>query len=457
MNDEKSLYFGITFHFHQPVDNYNSVIEDCYQKAYLPLINSMLDHPQLKFTLHFSGNILQWFLDNKPEIIEKIRLMARRNQIEIIGGGFYEPIYAIIPDRDNIVQIKKLSELIERVFHLEVNGAWLSERVWEPHYPTFLRKVGLKYVIVDDNHLRSCGMLEEDTLYTYNTEDQGQTIRIFPINEKIRYLTPWKPTPYTIKYLKDLANKNGDRLVLMISDAEKMGVWGTTHEICYIQGKGHQEGDKGKPFIPTLFSNLIKNSWIKSITLTEYMKIQPPKSLIYLPTASYDKMEEWALPTPMRKKFEKMKKKLENDENNKECLQFLKGGFWRYFLVKYPESNNMHKKMLHVREKILQVEQALNKINDKLKVKNIKMKVSQAWEEIYKAQCNDAYWHGLFGGIYLQFLRFAIYAHLINADKIIDEITQQLYSGQKNYISILPADFTKDGKMELLIESNVIN
>ncbi|MHA1689980.1 MAG: alpha-amylase/4-alpha-glucanotransferase domain-containing protein [Promethearchaeota archaeon] len=457
MNDEKSLYLGITFHFHQPVDNYDSVIEDCYQKAYLPLINYMVKYPQLKFTLHFSGNILQWFLDNKPEIIEKIKLMARRSQIEIIGGGFYEPIYAIIPDRDKIAQIKKLSELIENVFHLDVNGAWLSERVWEPNYPAFLRAAGLKYVIVDDNHLRSCGMVEEDTFYTYNTEDQGKTIRIFPINEKIRYLIPWKPTPYTINYLRDLTNEKGDRMVLMISDAEKMGVWGTTHKICYIQGKGHHEGDEGKPFIPTLLSKFIRNSWIKPITLTEYMKIQPPKGLIYLPTASYDKMEEWALPTLMRKKFENIKEKLENDENNKDYLQFLKGGFWRYFMVKYPESNNMHKKMLHVREKILQMERELKKINDLEKVKNIRMKLSQAWEEIYKAQCNDAYWHGLFGGVYLQFLRFAIYTHLINAERIIDEITQQFYSFPKSYISILPADFNKDGKTAILIESDIIN
>ncbi|GAH46193.1 unnamed protein product, partial [marine sediment metagenome] len=51
--------------------------------------------------------------------------------------------------------MKKLSNLIREEFELEVKGAWLSERVWEPDYPSFLYDVGLKYVIVDDNHFRS--------------------------------------------------------------------------------------------------------------------------------------------------------------------------------------------------------------------------------------------------------------------------------------------------------------
>ncbi len=457
MVKEKTIFIGIVFHFHQPIDNFDHVIEDCYQKAYLPLITNMFNFPKLKFTLHFSGNILQWFLDKKPDLIEKLRVMSKRNQIEIIGGGFYEPIYAIIPDRDKIAQMEKLAHLIKKQFQLEVKGAWLSERVWEPHYPSFLNEAGLKYVIVDDNHFRSCGLTEVDTLYTYNTEDQGNAIRIFPINEQIRYLIPWKPSFNTMNYLKELVDEEGNRIAIMLSDAEKMGVWGSTHEICYVDGSGHVDGDGRKPFIPTLFSKIVENDWLKSITLSEYMQNYPAKELIYLPTASYDKMEEWALPTPMRRKFEKLTEKYRNENPSDEIIQFLHGGFWRYFLVKYPESNNMHKKMMHVREKLIEIEKVLAKRIDKSTSADIQESLKAAWEEIYKAQCNDAYWHGLFGGVYLQFLRFANYTHLINAEKIIDEINGKLYPVGDYYITILPKDFTKNSKMELLIESTNIN
>jgi alpha-amylase len=454
---KKSIYLPIVFHFHQPVGNFEHVLEDCFKKSYKPLIESLANYPEVKATLHFSGNLLEWFIKEKPIFIEKIKNMASSGQIEIIGGGYYEPIYAVIPHRDKIAQIKKLTGLIEKEFKIEVNGAWLSERVWEPNYPTFLNETGLKYIIIDDNHLRSAGITEEQTLYTYVTEDEGNTIRIFPINEKLRYLIPWKPSTHTVKHLKEIADEKGNRVAVLISDAEKMGVWGSTHEICYIEGLGHEEGDNGRPFIPSLFERIIENKWIKSIRLSDYMNSYCAKSLVYLPTASYDKMEEWVLPTSIRRTFEQYRDRLRKDENAKELYMFLKGGFWRYFLVKYPESNNMHKKMLYIRSKLLDLEKKLEKITDTSIQEKTEIKIKHAWEEIYKAQCNDPYWHGLFGGVYLQFLRFAIYKHLINAEKVIDRINSILYPKLESDIKIIPIDLMKDSHMELLVESKLYN
>ncbi|MFX1443249.1 MAG: alpha-amylase/4-alpha-glucanotransferase domain-containing protein [Promethearchaeota archaeon] len=454
---DKSIFLPIVFHFHQPVDNFGWVIEDSFKKSYEPLIDNIFKYPEVKITLHFSGNILEWFLQNKPAFIEKLKIMAKRGQIEMIGGGYYEPIFAIIPYRDKIAQMRKLSNLIKNKFGLEVNGAWLSERVWEPNYPSFLSDVGLKYVLVDDNHLRSCGLTEDDTFYTYVTEDEGKTLRVFPINEHLRYLTPWKPTYYSIDYLRKMADEKGDRMALLISDAEKMGVWGSTYQICYVDGAGHWDGDNTKPFIPTFFEQIIHNKWIKSITLSEYMKNYPAKGLVYIPTASYDKMEEWVLPTPIRKNFKKVRKEIKDNEKRQIEYQFLKGGFWRYFLVKYPESNNMHKKMLYVREKLIKVEEYLDKLKDKDIISKVKQKAEEAWDEIYKAQCNDCYWHGLFGGVYLQFLRFSVYTHLINAERMIDELNMLIFPIQKSYRTFIPLDFNKDSRLDLLIESDILN
>ncbi|MDX1798883.1 MAG: alpha-amylase/4-alpha-glucanotransferase domain-containing protein, partial [Candidatus Lokiarchaeia archaeon] len=454
---ERTINLPVVFHLHQPVGNFPWVIEDVYKKSYEPLINQLFEFKEIKITLHFSGNLLEWFLNNKPDFVKKIKIMAKRNQLEIIGGGYYEPIFAIIPYRDKIAQMEKLADVIRQEFGLEVSGAWLSERVWEPDYPSFLNDAGLKYVLVDDNHFRSTGITEEGTLYSYITEDEGKSLRIFPINEYVRYLIPWKPTYMTIDYLRKNADEKGDRVAVLMSDAEKMGVWGTTHEICYVEGEGHQEGDEGKPFIPAFLEQIRRNPWIQTITLSEYMSKFPAKSLVYLPTASYDKMEEWALPTQIRKNFKKIQKMFRKDEASKEIYQFIRGGFWRYFLVKYPESNNMHKKMLHVRNKLIIVEENLLKVQNEQLASLILKKIAKAWDEIYKAQCNDCYWHGLFGGVYLQFLRFSNYTHLINAEKIIDEINILINQKLKNYVYITPIDFFKDSRTEYLIESDIIN
>ena len=454
---EKTIYFPIVFHFHQPVDNFPWVYDDCFQKSYGPLVDSIYEFPEVKVTLHFSGNLLEWFIENKPEFIDKLKKMANRGQIEFIGGGYYEPIFAIIPKRDKIAQMKKLSELIKKEFGFEVKGAWLSERVWEPNYPSFLDKVGLKYVIIDDNHFRSCGITQEDTLYSYITEDEGKPLRVFPINEPIRYLTPWKPTYMTIDYLRSVADEKGDRVALFISDAEKMGVWGSTHQICYVDGQGHDEGDNKKPFIPSFLAQIANNDWIKSITLSEYMEKYPARGLVYIPTASYDKMEEWVLPTELQKKFKIIRKNLMDDPEKQDQYQFLKGGFWRSFLIKYPESNNMHKKMIYVRKKLIKIEEQISEIQDKTIITKLEEKIPEAWDEIYKAQCNDCYWHGMFGGVYLQFLRFSVYTHLINAEKLIDEMNTLIFSNKNTYLDIAPVDFNMDSKTDIIIESNVLN
>jgi len=112
---EKTINLPIVFHFHQPVDNFEWVFDDVYKKSYKPLIDNIFEFDDIKFAFHFSGNLLEWLLMNKPEFIEKLKIMAKRNQIEIIGGGYYEPIFSIIPYRDKIAQMKKLADLINAI------------------------------------------------------------------------------------------------------------------------------------------------------------------------------------------------------------------------------------------------------------------------------------------------------------------------------------------------------
>src|SRR4030043_779948 len=81
--------------------------------------------------------------------------------------------------------------------------------------------------------------------------------------------------------------------------------------------------------------------------------------------------------------------------------RFLRGGFCREFFLKYPESNHLHKRMLLVSREVRENPSP------------------EAARELYKAQCNDPYWHGVFGGLYLPHLRESAYRHLIGAEKLL--------------------------------------
>ncbi|MBI5700757.1 DUF1926 domain-containing protein [Candidatus Saganbacteria bacterium] len=77
----------------------------------------------------------------------------------------------------------------------------------------------------------------------------------------------------------------------------------------------------------------------------------------------------------------------------------------------------------------------------------------QAEMDLYKGQCNCAYWHGVFGGLYLANLRHGIYEHLIKAENAL----QKLQRGDKKYTELLLSDFDKDGSEEVILSNPYLN
>ncbi|MFW9916989.1 MAG: alpha-amylase/4-alpha-glucanotransferase domain-containing protein [Candidatus Thorarchaeota archaeon] len=449
---EGTIHLPLVFHIHQPVGNFPWVFEFAYKKSYEPLLAALERHPTVSAGLHITGPVLDWLETNQPSYIKRLESLVTKQQVELLGGGYYEPILAVIPDRDKLAQIQLMTKRLQELVGATPRGFWLAERAWEPHLPAILVKGDIEYVLIDDNHIRACGIEEPELFHVFATEDQGKVIAVFPINEQIRYLTPWKPALETYKYLQDLVSDDDpERVVTSIDDAEKFGVWPagdrTTYDICY--GAGYD----GYPWIDQWFGFLEQLPWVISSTPGEFLSKFRPQRLLYLPTVSYDKMDRWALPTPARREVEKLVDDLEwgrifsvdiNEEKtdvNKIIRSHIKGGYWRHFLVKYPEANRMHKRMLLARKKLLMAE----------KTKGCSPKFLIApWDEIYKAQCNDVFWHGLFAGVYYQFLRRETYRHIINAEKLIEtELSPQ-------YPLISEADVEFPRYPETIIENQAL-
>lgn len=415
-----NLLFGI--HNHQPVGNFDGVMHQVYKDGYLPFINVLEKYPKVRISFHCTGPLFEWIEKNHPEYFDKLRKLSDRNQIEFMGGGFYEPLLPIIPQRDALGQIQMMQDYIKSKFGKTPQGMWLAERVWEPGVPSIIAKAGLKYVTIDDTHFYYAGFKTKDMFGYYITEDQGNSTAVFPIDKELRYRIPFRMPEETIEYLRKVPEGEA---VTIADDGEKFGVWPGTHKWVYTDG-----------YLDKLFTLLTENSeWIKMVTFSEYMKDNSAKGKVYLPTASYDEMMEWALPVDSQAAFSGIVEGLKKDNKYEWMRPYVRGGFWRNFLVKYPESNQMYSKMIHVS----------NKINE-LKKSGKDSQIKKALRELYKGQCNCSYWHGLFGGLYLNYLRHAVYDHLIAAENILE---LNSYSEEKDY------DF--DGHPEILISNHDIN
>ncbi|MBE9528543.1 MAG: hypothetical protein IME99_04825, partial [Proteobacteria bacterium] len=124
------VYLSLCIHNHQPAGNFDFVLKDAYKQSYWPFLKTLSRYPSIKLTLHNSGYLLDWMAKNRPEYIELLATMVDRGQVEVMGGGFYEPILPVIPDEDRVGQISLMSERIELMLGRKPKGMWLAERVW---------------------------------------------------------------------------------------------------------------------------------------------------------------------------------------------------------------------------------------------------------------------------------------------------------------------------------------
>lgn len=218
----------LVLHNHQPIGNFDGVIEQAFQDSYLPFLDVFEGYSDLSLSLHTSGPLMQWLVQNHPEYIERIKTLVAAERIEIIGGPFYEPILPMLPSRDRIGQIRAYSHYLNELFSTNVRGMWMPERVWESALTTDIYKAGIAYTVLDDFHFKAAGWSEEQLLGSYLTEEDGNLLRVFPGSELLRYLLPFAPPQETIDYARQIANRSPGATLVFGDDGEKFGTWPDT-------------------------------------------------------------------------------------------------------------------------------------------------------------------------------------------------------------------------------------
>jgi 4-alpha-glucanotransferase len=390
---DRRISLALVLHNHQPVGNFGWVIEEVFKQAYEPMVVALERHPGVRVGLHYTGPLLEWIAAERPELIDRLAGLVARGQVEILGGAHFEPILVALPQPDRQGQLRLMRDEVERMFGARPNGAWLAERVWEPALAGDLAEAGYRYTVLDDNHLRGATVPEDEMWGTYTTDDQGRLLTVFGTEKGLRYRIPWRPVEELVEYLRANATEDGRRLGTMGDDGEKFGAWPGTHELSWGSGR----------WIEDCFSALEANAdWLSTVTPTQWLEREPPRGRIYVPTASYVEMTEWALPPAEATEFHRLMS--EAEEAGSIATRFLKGAMWRNFQARYREVNDLHKQMLRVSAAVATMAPGPER--------------ERALDHLYRGQSNDCYWHGLFGGIYIVHMRMATLHHLIAAEDL---------------------------------------
>lgn len=401
------LLLGI--HCHQPVDNFSNVVDEAIDKSYRAFFEVVKEFGEFKFSIHFSGWLLEYIKLNDKKLFKLMQELAKRGQIEFLSGGYYEPILASIPSKDRVLQIKKLNSFIKRNFKQEPKGLWLTERVFDNAIIEDLIKAKIEYILVDDYHFITAGFHKEHLNGYYVTEESNYKLNIFPINKDLRYIVPFKSSDRVLEHLENLATDLGDGAIIF-DDGEKFGLWPNTYEWVFE-----------KEWLKEFIQKVLSSDRVETTLYSDYLESKKPLGLAYLPTNSYYEMSEWSLREYDALNLERIREhsKMFGDAN---VDKFVKGSIWKNFLVKYPESNRIHKRALE------------------LSRARLSLKSKEFEENLFKAQTNDVLWHGVFGGLYLPNLRDNAYRFIINCENV-------KYAKKRNLMEIVDNNF--DGYEEL--------
>ena len=387
------ISLALTLHNHQPVGNFGWVFEDVCAKAYEPMVAALERHPTIHVGLHYSGPLLEWLKAERPALVDRIRALADRGQVEILGGPLYEPVLAALPVRDRIGQLERMAAEVEATFGRPPAGAWLPERVWEPDVPSALAAAGYRWTIVDDAHFRAAGIPDDEMWGPYVADDQGEVVTVFGTEQGLRYRIPFKEVDAVIDHLREHATEAGDRLGTMGDDGEKFGGWPGMFEHCWGGGR----------WVDRFFEAIEANAeWLATVRPSDWLAAHAPIGRAAIPTCSYAEMNQWS------------------------------GGFWRNFQVRYREINDLQKQMLRVSGQVAALPAGPAR--------------DGALDHLYRGQSNDCYWHGLFGGIYIPHMRAATLGQLIAAEAITDREGGTLESAEL-------VDLDLDGRDEVRLAS----
>jgi len=408
-------------HFHQPHGNLDVVFADAMDRCYLRTLELFEAYPNIAAAIHVSGPLLSWAEEHRPTMIDKLAMLVARGQIEVLGGGHQEPMLAILPDRDAVGQLTAMSDHCARLLGARPRGMWLAERVWEPDLARTIAAAGYHYTLLDDSHLRAAGASEPLGAY-YVTDKAGSTVAVFPIDRGLRTRIPYAEVDELVDYLhgqRGQVSTYGD-------DVEKFGLWPTTERRVWTDR-----------WLQRFFDALGKHGdWLEITTPGRVLDDTPSSGTIYIPTISYQEMGGWALPTAAAVQYGEVAQRMDLAGYGEQAASFLRGGIWQAFLAKYPESNLIYRKMLRVSAAVERARQDGHPAYE------------QARAALYQGQCNCAYWHGLFGGLYLQHLRAALMTALLEAEALISSNEHAVLS---------QVDHDGDLRQELMVESPELN
>ncbi|HAK44548.1 MAG TPA: hypothetical protein DCO79_01320 [Spirochaeta sp.] len=400
------------------VVNGEEKLKKIYERSYKPFLRTV-HKSSVPVTMYYSGELLSWIIDKHDGMQMLVNDIVKSKKIEFLGGGYYSPLFSLIPRKDRVSQIELMTTEIRKRFGRRPRGMWITEKVWEPSMPMTMNNAGMEFTFLDEEFFEDAGLFNGELYRPCMTEDQGKKVVVFPISNRFISQFFLEDPESLLEQIISCGSEKEERFITLLLPGE---------ELDFNDGAGEK--------IEKFFKLIEENKKHIDVILpgTKVREIGAMRK-VYFGCVSPGDIGRWSGPV-----YRDSISANGSDEGIavKENKAVNTQSFFRHFLAKYPESNFLYSRMIDVHMLVSQV-------------RGDKQRKKSAETELFKSQNHSAFWHG--GGkpgIYSSESRRKAYASLIEAEKFTRE------RGEFRS-TLVKDDFDMDGLDEFIYRSLSLN
>jgi len=218
------IYWAPLLHFYQPSLQLYSVLDKVCRESYRPLIEVMNQHPNARVTVNINGALTELLYETgHVDVIDGLRDLAEKKQIEFTGSGKYHPILPLIPHDEMVRQIRR-NHLINKHFFGDV----YAPRGFFPPEMAFSKDVVVPIIATRHEWVILSGVAcpvtwPMDVIHELNVDDDK--VAIFFRDDILSNRISFQDIDGKrfIDHLKGLKREEGDVYVITAMDAETFG------------------------------------------------------------------------------------------------------------------------------------------------------------------------------------------------------------------------------------------
>ena len=159
----------------------NDTFEKDYQAVYKTIAKFLFSHSELSFTFSFLGNQFAYIKKRHPEFFVLLKEMIDRKQVEILGGGYYNPVMPLLYPIDRNGQIEMLSSEIRNATGKLPRGLSLFADCWDSSLINNCHSTGMEYVLLEETMVPN----NKNKFLPIVMSEIGKSVEIYVVSNRL--------------------------------------------------------------------------------------------------------------------------------------------------------------------------------------------------------------------------------------------------------------------------------